>query len=143
MELSNGRIARAGRNFGRGRNLAHKRGLISANSKWAGTAHGMNLATPATHDIGWIVLAASFGFALIQLDVTIVNVALPSIANAFGAHVAELQWVVDAYAVCFAALLLSAGFLGDRFGARRIYLSGMTLFAAASLACGLAPGPVM
>ncbi|HXS05869.1 MAG TPA: MFS transporter [Rhizomicrobium sp.] len=103
----------------------------------------MNLATPATHGIGWIVLAASFGFALIQLDVTIVNVALPSIANAFGAHVAELQWVVDAYAVCFAALLLSAGFLGDRFGARRIYLSGMALFAAASLACGLAPEPVM
>jgi len=92
--------------------------------------------------VGWIVLAASFGFALIQLDVTIVNVALPSIAASFAAHVAELQWVVDAYAVCFAALLLSAGFLGDRFGARRIYLSGIGLFAAASLACGIAPGPL-
>lgn len=100
-------------------------------------------AKPATNRIGWTILAASFGFALIQLDVTIVNVALPSIANAFGAHVAELQWVVDAYAVCFAALLLSAGFLGDRFGARFIYLAGLVLFAAASLACGLAPDPLM
>ena len=102
----------------------------------------MNFARPATRGIGWIILAASFGFALIQLDVTIVNVALPSIAGAFGAHVTELQWVVDAYAVCFAALLLSAGFLGDRFGARFVYLGGLGLFAAASLACGLARGPM-
>lgn len=102
----------------------------------------MNAVKIPSHRIGWIVLAASFGFALIQLDVTIVNVALPSIASAFGAHVAELQWVVDAYAVCFAALLLSAGFLGDRFGARFIYLGGLGLFAGASLACGLAQGPL-
>lgn len=100
------------------------------------------MATAKVGRVGWIVLAASFGFALIQLDVTIVNVALPSIAASFTAHVAELQWVVDAYAVCFAALLLSAGFLGDRFGARRIYLGGLGLFAAASLACGFAPGPL-
>jgi len=92
--------------------------------------------------LGWIVLAASFGFALIQLDVTIVNVALPSIAASFHANVAQLQWVVDAYAVCFAAFLLSAGFLGDRFGARRIYLGGLGLFAVASLACGFASGPL-
>lgn len=86
------------------------------------------------------VLAASFGFALVQLDVTIVNVALPSIGHALGGGTAALQWIVDAYAVSFAALLLSAGFLGDLFGSKRVYLAGMALFAAASVACGLAPG---
>jgi len=95
--------------------------------------------TTAPRTIGWTVAAASFGFGLIQLDVTIVNVALPRIAAALGTGIAGLQWVVDAYALSFAALLLSGGFLGDRFGARKVYLSGMALFAAASLACGLAP----
>jgi DHA2 family methylenomycin A resistance protein-like MFS transporter len=88
--------------------------------------------------IGWTVAASSFGFAVIQLDVTIVNVALPQIGKALGASVAGLQWVVDAYALSFAALLLSAGFLGDRIGGRRVYLTGMAVFAAASAACGLA-----
>ncbi len=85
------------------------------------------------------VTAASFSFALVQLDVTIVNVALPHIATAIGAGTADLQWVVDAYTLSFAVLLLNAGFLADRFGARRICLAGLVLFAAASLACGLAP----
>ena len=88
--------------------------------------------------IGWIVAATSFGFALVQLDVTIVNVALPHIGRDLRTGVAGLQWVVDAYALVFAALLLTAGFLGDRFGARRIYLGGLALFALASLGCGLA-----
>jgi DHA2 family methylenomycin A resistance protein-like MFS transporter len=83
-------------------------------------------------------LAASFGFALVQLDVTIVNVALPTMAHALGTGTAGLQWVVDAYALAFASLLLTGGYLGDRFGARRVYLAGMALFAAASMACGLA-----
>ena len=75
-----------------------------------------------------------------QLDVTIVNVALPRIGTDLGTGVAGLQWVVDAYALVFAALLLTAGFLGDRFGARRIYLAGLGLFALVSLACGVATG---
>jgi DHA2 family methylenomycin A resistance protein-like MFS transporter len=87
--------------------------------------------------IGLTVAAASFGFAVIQLDVTIVNIALPQIGKALGASVAGLQWVVDAYTLSFAALLLSAGFLGDRFGPRKVYLTGMGVFAAASTACGL------
>jgi MFS transporter, DHA2 family, methylenomycin A resistance protein len=89
--------------------------------------------------IVWTVFAASFGFALIQLDVTIVNVALPRIGQELNAPVALLQWVVDSYALCFAALLLSAGFLGDRFGARKVYQGGLILFGLASVACGLAP----
>jgi len=87
--------------------------------------------------IGWVTTAASFGFALVQLDVTIVNVALPRIASELHADIAMLQWVVDAYALTFAALLLSMGYLGDRFGARRVYLCGLALFAVASLGCGL------
>ncbi|HLH12607.1 MAG TPA: MFS transporter [Methylovirgula sp.] len=95
-----------------------------------------------TANVWWTVLAASFGFALVQLDVTIVNVALPSIGRALHADTSGLQWVVDAYALIFAALLLSAGFLGDLFGARRVYLAGIALFAAASAACGLAHTPI-
>ena len=86
-----------------------------------------------------VTLAASFGFVVVQLDVTIVNVALPSLGRSFGTGVASLQWVVDAYTLAFAVLLLSAGALGDRFGARRAYLAGFGVFALASLACGIAP----
>src|ERR1700744_5385772 len=93
---------------------------------------------PAPHP-NWIIAAASFGFVVVQLDVTIVNVALPAMAKSLGGGVAGLQWVVDAYTLAFAVLLLSAGVLGDLFGGRRVYLAGFALFAAASLACGLAP----
>src|SRR5271155_3670024 len=93
--------------------------------------------TPAS--INWIIVATSFGFVVSQLDVTIVNVALASMATGLKASVAGLQWVVDAYALLFASLLLSGGALGDRLGARRLYVAGFMLFAAASLGCGLAP----
>ncbi|HEY8977411.1 MAG TPA: MFS transporter [Burkholderiaceae bacterium] len=86
-----------------------------------------------------VVLATSMAFVVGQLDVTIVNVALPAMGRALGASVAGLQWVVDAYAVAFAAFMLSAGALGDRFGARRAYQSGMAVFALASIGCALAP----
>ena len=89
-----------------------------------------------------VLLAASFAFIIVQLDVTIVNVALPEIGRELGASVSALQWVVDAYTLGFAVFLLSAGVLGDRFGARRVFLSGFTLFTLASLACAMAPGPL-
>jgi DHA2 family methylenomycin A resistance protein-like MFS transporter len=92
-----------------------------------------------TSGAGWIIAAASFGFMVVQLDVTIVNVALPAMSRDLGGGTAELQWVVDAYTLSFAVLLLSAGVLGDLIGARRIYLAGFALFAVASAACGLAP----
>ncbi|VTZ50259.1 Drug resistance transporter, EmrB/QacA subfamily [Methylocella tundrae] len=85
-----------------------------------------------------IVLAASFGFVVVQLDVTIVNVALVSIGRDLHAPVSDLQWIVDAYTLLFAAFLLSAGALGDRTGPKRAFLAGFALFAAASAACGLA-----
>src|SRR6185312_13974687 len=86
-----------------------------------------------------VVLATSMAFVVGQLDVTIVNVALPAMGRDLGAGVAGLQWVVDAYAVAFAAFMLSAGALGDRFGARRAFQWGMAIFALASTGCALAP----
>jgi DHA2 family methylenomycin A resistance protein-like MFS transporter len=92
----------------------------------------------------WVLLATSFGFVVVQLDVTIVNVALPRIGADLGTGSAGLQWVVDSYTLAFAVLLLSAGALGDRLGSKRAYLAGFLVFTAASLACGLAPnGPAL
>lgn len=83
--------------------------------------------------------AMSLGYGVVQLDVTIVNTALNSIGASLGGGVAELQWVVSAYTIAFAALILTAGALGDRIGAKRVFMAGFALFTAASLACGLAP----
>lgn len=95
-------------------------------------------SSPISHPLPWIVAAASFGFAIVQLDVTVVNVALPRIVRELSAGTAALQWVVDGYTLAFAVLLLSAGVLADRIGARRAYLAGFGLFTLASLACALA-----
>ncbi len=80
---------------------------------------------------------------MLLIDVTIVNVALPDIQHDLGASFGALQWVVDGYALAMAALLLGAGSVADLAGHRRTYLAGLTLFAAASLACGLAPNPAV
>lgn len=88
----------------------------------------------------WLILAIlSFALALISLDNTIVNVALPSLQEELGASTAQLQWVVDAYSVLFAGTLLFAGSLGDRFGRKRILLIGLLIFGLGSLAAGAAP----
>jgi DHA2 family methylenomycin A resistance protein-like MFS transporter len=88
----------------------------------------------------WLTLAAmSLGYGVVQLDVTIVNVAITSIGESFGGGVAALQWVVSAYTIAFAAFILTAGALGDRIGAKRVFLAGFAIFTLASLACALAP----
>lgn len=88
----------------------------------------------------YVVLATMCaGMFLVQLDVTIVNVALPRIGAGLGANLAGLQWVVDGYAVVLAALLLAGGTLGDRFGHKRVVLSGLLIFGVASIACAFAP----
>jgi MFS transporter, DHA2 family, methylenomycin A resistance protein len=87
----------------------------------------------------WTLIATSFAFVVVQLDVTIVNVALPQISASLHSGVTGLQWVVDAYTLSFAVLLIAAGVLGDRFGSRRAYLAGFFVFTAASAACGMAP----
>jgi DHA2 family methylenomycin A resistance protein-like MFS transporter len=88
---------------------------------------------------GMALALACMGFFLITLDATVVNVALPSIGADLGAAVAGLQWVIDAYTLMFAALLLSAGALSDRMGASRAYLIGLAGFTLSSIICGLAP----
>jgi MFS transporter, DHA2 family, methylenomycin A resistance protein len=84
--------------------------------------------------------AAVLGFFVVTLDAVVVNVALPSIRGELGGGITGLQWVVDGYTLMFAALLLSAGSLSDRFGARRAFGFGVAVFVLTSLACGLAPG---
>ncbi|MCL4289177.1 MAG: MFS transporter [Thermoleophilia bacterium] len=91
----------------------------------------------------WTLGAVSFPLFMIMLDNTIVNVALPSIQRSLNAGISELEWVVSAYALTFAVLLLSGGKLADLFGRRRIFLLGLAVFAAASLACGLATSAEM
>ncbi|MFG1808496.1 MFS transporter [Streptomyces sp. NPDC049040] len=89
------------------------------------------------------LFAASFGFLMVSLDATIVNVALPTLGRDLGAGLTGLQWVVDGYVLTFAAFQLIGGSLGDRLGARLAFTSGLGLFMAASLACGLAVSPGM
>ncbi len=79
------------------------------------------------------------GMFLVQLDVTVVNVALPHIGQALSAGLSGLQWVVDSYTVVLAACLLGAGVIGDRWGHRTVAVTGLALFGVTSLLCGLAP----
>ncbi|HEY3920679.1 MAG TPA: DHA2 family efflux MFS transporter permease subunit [Gaiellaceae bacterium] len=88
----------------------------------------------------WTLGAVSFGLFMIMLDNTIVNVALPSIQRSLGLKVSELEWVVAGYALTFGALMLTGGKLADLFGRRLIFVVGLVVFTASSLACGLAGG---
>ncbi len=92
------------------------------------------------HRSWWVLGVMCAGMFLVLLDVTVVNVALPSIGGALGAGPGAVQWVVDAYAVAIAALLLGGGAVSDRMGHRRVVLAGLALFGVASAGCALAPG---
>jgi DHA2 family methylenomycin A resistance protein-like MFS transporter len=83
---------------------------------------------------------ACLGFFVVILDATVVNVALPAMGRALGGGTSGLQWVVDAYTLVLAALLLTAGVLGDRLGARRVFAAGLLVFTVASALCAAAPG---
>jgi DHA2 family methylenomycin A resistance protein-like MFS transporter len=87
-----------------------------------------------------VLVVMCAGLFLVQLDVSIVNVALPSIRIELHASAAALQWVVDGYAIALAGLMLAGGTVGDLHGHRRVVLAGLGLFGAASLAAGAAPG---
>lgn len=92
----------------------------------------------------WItLLVVAAATAMLLLDVTVVNVALPAIAADLGASFAEMQWVIDAYALALAATLLSAGVLADRLGRRRVFAAGLALFTACSALCAAAPSPLV
>lgn len=85
------------------------------------------------------LVATALGFGVVQLDVTIVNVAMQPIGAALGGSTTGLQWIVNAYTLALASLILSAGAWGDRIGAKRVFVGGFAMFILASAACGLAP----
>lgn len=94
---------------------------------------------PVTADSPWILAATILGSSMVFIDGTVVNVALPALQSALHATLANLQWVVESYALFLAALLLIGGSLGDLYGRRKIFAAGVGLFSVASAWCGLAP----
>ncbi len=88
-----------------------------------------------------VVAAATLGTGMTLLDTTVVNVALRTLGRDLGATLAQLQWITNGYLLSLASLILFGGWLGDRFGRRRVFVYGTIAFAAASLLCGLAPTP--
>src|SRR5579864_6115564 len=111
----------------------------------AAMASGGTRSASAAHDpsSALTLLAMSLGYGVVQLDVTIVNTALDRIGASLGGGVAELQWIVNAYTIAFAAFILTAGALGDRIGAKRVLMAGFAIFTSASLACALSPNPMV
>ena len=87
----------------------------------------------------WFTAASCLGIVLVQLDVSIVNVGLHSLKQAYNASVSDLEWVINAYALVFAALMLSSGSIVDRFGSKKTFISGVLIFIVASVCCALAP----
>jgi len=99
---------------------------------------------PARTDCGraqrrWTLAATILGSSMVFIDGTVVNVALPALQTSLNATVTDVQWVIEAYTLLLAALLLLGGSLGDRYGRKKIYAIGVVLFALASIWCGLAP----
>ena len=88
----------------------------------------------------WTLGAVAFGLFMIMLDNTVVFVALTAMQEDLKISTSELQWVVNGYALTFAVLMLTGGKLADMLGRRRIFIAGLAIFTAASLACGLATG---
>jgi EmrB/QacA subfamily drug resistance transporter len=109
--------------------------VASPGSRSSGGA-AVRYGTPAAR---WVLAATVLGSGIAFLDGTVVNVALPAISAELGASLAGLQWVVNAYLVTLSALLLLGGSLGDRFGRRRMFVTGLAAFTVASAMCGLAP----
>src|SRR3954470_11098121 len=85
----------------------------------------------------WVLVAMVFGLFMPMLDNLVVNVALPTIQTKLGAGVSGLQWIIDAYTLTFASFMLTGGALGDLYGRKRFFLTGLGVFVVGSLACGL------
>ncbi|WP_158790545.1 MFS transporter [Granulicella sp. L60] len=109
-------------------NLPHEEGVM----------RGAATVPEKTHAGVWVLAATILGSSMVFIDGTVVNVALPALQTSLNATVTDVQWVVEAYALFLAALLLVGGSLGDLYGRRRIFLVGVVLFAGASAWCGFA-----
>lgn len=103
----------------------------------AAVRHGECLPAASAAQKRWVLVASILGSSLAFVDGTVANVAMPAIQHAFSATVYEAQWVIEAYALLLAALLLVGGSLGDLHGRRRVFLAGVALFGVASLGCAL------
>src|SRR5665213_3387475 len=88
------------------------------------------------------LIVVCVGVFMLLLDITVVNVALPDIQRELHASFTDLEWVVDAYALMLASVMLNAGTLGDLLGRKRVFVTGVALFTAASAACGAATSPL-
>src|SRR6201986_1988560 len=91
----------------------------------------------------WTLIAVCTGIFMLLLDVTIVTIAQPAIQSGLHAGFSDVQWVLDAYALTLASLLLTSGVLADRYGRRRLFGIGLVIFTLGSLLCGLAQDPLM
>ncbi len=98
----------------------------------AGISYGTNAGR-------WVLAIAVLGSGIVFLDGTVVNVALPSIGDDFGAETSSLQWILNGYLLTLASLILLGGSLGDRYGRRRVFVVGIVWFTSASLLCAIAP----
>lgn len=94
---------------------------------------------PCVGRSSWVLVVSILGSSLTFIDSTVVNVALPALQHSFHATITQVQWVMEAYALFLSALLLTGGSLGDLYGHRKIFLSGVMLFALASACCGFSP----
>jgi DHA2 family methylenomycin A resistance protein-like MFS transporter len=103
------------------------------------TMHALRAREEEKHSPAAALAVICVGYFMVILDATVTNVALPSIGRGLHGSVTGLQWVVDAYTLSFAGLLLTGGALAERLGARRVFTAGLVVFGAASAACGLAP----
>ena len=118
---------------------AHRMGTRDMETGHLGTGRGdTGHASPGR--ASWVpLLAVSLGYFMVILDATAVNIALPALRQDLGGGITGLQWVVGGYTLAFAALLLSSGVAGDRFGPRQVFLTGLVLFTVASAGCALTP----
>src|ERR687889_783050 len=103
--------------------------------------HPESVGDTNMHRKWWTLLAVSVATFMLLLDITVVNTALPSIDDDLGASFTDLQWVIDAYTLSLAALVLTAGVLADRLGPPRVFPAGLPVFTLASLFAGLATDP--
>src|SRR5690348_3659037 len=107
-----------------------------------GAPDGGAAAAPVSRHSPWLVLVGlCLGFFMILLDTTIVNIAIPNMIDDLGATLDQILWVINAYILAYAVLLITAGRLGDLYGPKLLFITGLIIFTLASAACGFAQNP--
>src|SRR5206468_7550118 len=121
------------------RRTGEDRGVHLRRLLWPPRLSGEHIMTAATEssDSTWVLVLASAASLMVALDAMVVSTALTEIGRELGASIEALEWTVNAYGLSFAAFLLTAAALGDRFGRRRLFVGGLVLFVVASAACAL------